>query len=395
MALFSRGAAMLAAILAARFLGFVARMSIVPFFPELMSQYGVGYTEMGTLMTAYLVGYAVAMFPAGLLADRFDSRRLIALGLLVQAITFPATVMAPHWTLAAAARFVMGVGTALLFSPGFKLMIMHLPQRILGLALSMQEVTIALGILFALSGAPLLARWVPFTTQHVAAGVACAVMAAAFLAVKLPPAQREVQAVAAPSLRLLFNRHLMLVAVVFAVSNFAVSGYLSWLPPFVQDGLAWGRDGAAMVSLVQLLADAGSALLVGRLTDRMPRRSFILLGASMATAVGAFLLAVSTGVAPVLAAAVLLGVAIPMTYVPLTAISTGLIAPERVGAAMGLINTLSQVTSALAGAGLGWLVDSTGSFRSIWWAVLAIMALQIPLVLLMRDRRSAGPSAAP
>ncbi len=394
MKLLSRVTLLLGAILVARFLGFAARTSIVPFFPEFMTQYGIGYTQMGILVSAFLAGYAVSLFPCGLLADRFDGRRLIAVGLLVLAITFPATVLAPSWFLAAVARFLMGAGSALLFSPALKLIVLYLPQRILGLALSLQEITIALGMLFALVGGPLLAPWLPYTTLHMMLGAVCAVIGVGFLCLRLPPLQQVRHQARRPPLRQLFNRDLILVGVVFSLTNAVVSGYLNWLPAFVQNALNWGRDGAALVSFVLLAADAALALVAGRLTDQPHQRSRLVAATATGIALACATMALFNARLPILAASAVLGVAIPMAFVPLQTIIADAAGPERVGAALGLFNAGNQISGALAGSLLGWLIDVSGSFRIIWWVCLGLMVLQIPLILNMRAGGTATPAAA-
>ena len=53
------------------FVMFVARSGMSMCGPALMQEYGWSAMQFGWVSTAFFIGYAVTMLPAGLLADRF------------------------------------------------------------------------------------------------------------------------------------------------------------------------------------------------------------------------------------------------------------------------------------------------------------------------------------
>ncbi|WDB89373.1 MFS transporter [Escherichia albertii] len=58
------------------FVMFVARSGMSMCGPALMQEYGWTAIEFGWVSTAFFIGYAITMLPAGLLADRFGGALL-------------------------------------------------------------------------------------------------------------------------------------------------------------------------------------------------------------------------------------------------------------------------------------------------------------------------------
>jgi predicted MFS family arabinose efflux permease len=82
--------------------------------PLMITDLNVGYTELGTLIGAYLLpGVAVAL-PGGWLAGRFGDRRIVLAGLALMTLGGVVTGVAGSFGLALAGRLVAGSGAVLL-----------------------------------------------------------------------------------------------------------------------------------------------------------------------------------------------------------------------------------------------------------------------------------------
>ena len=57
------------------------RMGVTPLFGELRDRFSTDYAGVGTLFSAYVMGYAICQTIIGLIGDRFDARRLLLAGL--------------------------------------------------------------------------------------------------------------------------------------------------------------------------------------------------------------------------------------------------------------------------------------------------------------------------
>jgi MFS transporter, ACS family, glucarate transporter len=87
---------------------------------QIRSQFGINNTQLGWLISAFLIGYAVFQIPAGLLARRFGPRRVMTLAVLGWALFSALTGLVPSRLPGALAmlvlvRFALGAAEAVLF----------------------------------------------------------------------------------------------------------------------------------------------------------------------------------------------------------------------------------------------------------------------------------------
>lgn len=59
-----------------------------PLFPVLTEVYGVGFTELGLVISAYSLATGLVQAPVGFLVDRYGARALLVTGLLLQSLAF-------------------------------------------------------------------------------------------------------------------------------------------------------------------------------------------------------------------------------------------------------------------------------------------------------------------
>ncbi len=63
-------------LMAATSAGYVCRVAVTVVAPNMMSEFGLTQTQMGTVFSAFLVGYTFFQVPSGGLADRMSARRI-------------------------------------------------------------------------------------------------------------------------------------------------------------------------------------------------------------------------------------------------------------------------------------------------------------------------------
>src|ERR1041385_9537662 len=72
----SAGIGLVLLLTAAASAGYVCRVAITVVAPGIMSDFGLTQTQMGTVFSAFLVGYTAFQVPSGGLADRVSARRI-------------------------------------------------------------------------------------------------------------------------------------------------------------------------------------------------------------------------------------------------------------------------------------------------------------------------------
>ena len=97
-------------------LNYVDRATLAIGGSSIREELGLSIGEMGLLLSAFLWAYAFCQLPGGVLIDRFGPRRLLGAGLFLWSIAQVAAGMATSVVQFAAARMVLGVGEAPMFS---------------------------------------------------------------------------------------------------------------------------------------------------------------------------------------------------------------------------------------------------------------------------------------
>jgi MFS family permease len=90
----------------------LARFGFTSILPAMQQGLGLTNTQTGQLQTLNLLGYLLAVVPAGLLAARFGPRAVIAVSLFIVSLAMVLTGLVPAFGSACLGRFLAGVGGA-------------------------------------------------------------------------------------------------------------------------------------------------------------------------------------------------------------------------------------------------------------------------------------------
>lgn len=107
--------------------------------PVLKVDLGISDVQLGTIFTAFLIGYAFTQPIAGRLADRFGAYRIIAIGLvwwsvLTALIAMVSTSMAGAFGMMIVLRLMLGVGESVIYPASNRLVANWVPSAERGLA---------------------------------------------------------------------------------------------------------------------------------------------------------------------------------------------------------------------------------------------------------------------
>lgn len=376
-----------------RYMAFVTRLGIVPFYPELMERFGVSYTGAGALFTAFFVGYAGAMIPAGMLADRRPPLGQMTGGLVLMAAAGAVLPFGRSFPLALAARVLQGVGVALTISAVFKVVAAVFPRTLRGRAVAIMEQATGLGMLTALTVLPALAQWLDSRVLLALQPALCLAALAPVPVVARRAAldgQDAAPAGPLPPVRHFLNRDLIWLTLTSTLGLIAANGVLGWIPTYLTDGLGQSRAAAGLVTGLVLAGQLLGVYPAGIVSDRMGRRMPVLYAGTAAMALSLAALLVVRGAA-LYATALALGVALAWAVTPMMMLTAEVFGPSRAGLMSSITVASSQVFSGFSGVLFGWLLDLTGTFGSLWLTAAGLAGLR--LLTLARIRERAAPAA--
>lgn len=272
-----QGAFRLVAVVASlNVLSFVDRQLVVALAPLLIADLGLSRAQIGLLVgVSFMSLYAVGTLVIGVLADRWNRPRLIALGLAVWSSATALTATASGMSSLAAWRSLVGIGEAALPATALAMVGDRVPPRHLGLASGVfyAGVPVGFALSFALSG--LLGPWLGWRACFVSLGALGVLGTLLMLRVEDPP--RRGGAPAAADWRGAWSdvagRPLVLLltaaGVLLVYSSAASQHTITWLVE--ERGFPYAR--AALLSgVVTLVAGLAGNLGIGALTDRAHRR---------------------------------------------------------------------------------------------------------------------------
>lgn len=376
-------------IASGRFISFIARMNVVPFYPELMAKYDVGYTEIGALFSAFFVGYSLSLLPAGIMADRFSAMWQVIIGLLVLGISGVGTAFAPTFTHILVARGIQGFTVALVYTAILKLVASSFNREIRGKAVGLMEIATGLGMYTALTIFPILGGWVDYHWLLLSVPGLCAL--ALFLA---PAARRSHSGAAKPpeakqSLRSVLSWDIFYITVTKLLALFAINGALGWISTHLVEVVGFSRGTAGLITGFVLISQMAAVFPAGWLSDRLGRRlPLVHIGSVLLTS--AFIILLFARGYWVFPAVIMIGIGMAWGIAPLTVLVTEQFGSQHAGKISAFTIAIAQAGSGLAGVFFGWVLDVSGSFNVVWIVAAALSALRLLTASMIKERNVRG-----
>ena len=361
------------------------RIGPITLVEELRDRYGADYAGVGNVIGAYTLAYGFSQLAAGLLTDRFGSRRLMLLGLALGGAGSAAFAVTENHSVAILARLLMGVAGGCLYTPTIAYLFAAFPAARRGRAMGFAEAGVGTGQLAALLGFPALFAVVGLTAAFLALPVAAAVLivVVTFGLRSARPAARAGPA----SIRGLARERdfwLLLIGVAFA-GMLAQTTVLSWMPTYLRQVHGFGVVSAGLSTGIVVTGLTLFSPVFGILSDRLTARRPVLLIGCVLAVVG-FTVLLLTGQPWVAVGAALLVSASMAATIPMQVIY----ASERFrtvgpGTAIGLVNTGSQIAASLGGPLYGTFLDRGLGFGAVWGMAIALGLLRVLAVLGLRE----------
>ena len=369
--------------------------------PRMMRDFGISPTAMGTVYSAFILGYALFMIPGGHLADRIGGRRTLALmgfgsaaftGLTVLAGTSAVSGWIGMVAVLVAIRFGLGAVTAPLYPACARVTRNWIPfvfhARAQGLIIAGSSLGAAVSPVFFTW---LLGRF-EWRTPFLLAAMAPAILAAVWLwfAQDVPPGQPKASKASnerresAPWLALFADRNLMLLTYAYGALGYFQYIFFYWMYYYFGQVLHLGESASARYTAILFLVEGTIMPLGGLASDRLTRaygpqtgRRWVPIAGLSFGAIFACAGTVSGGLIAVACFSLAFGLA-ACCEGPFWATVTEM-AGEHVGSASSILNAGAQVggffapmlTPIIAGR-LGW---SWGFYAGVLVVCSGIVAL--------------------
>ena len=366
---------------------------IALFLPLIREDLGMSFAQAGLLSAVSTFTYALGQIPAGVLADRFGSKRLFFLGILGSTLLSFNFGTLHTYSGAIANQVASGAFRALIFAPGLTLVASWFPSNRRATAMGVYVIGGVSGnILLSLVG-PLLAvryGWRPTFMGFALLGVCIAFV---YLALgREKPAKAARHTVGILDALELFRYPIMWVCAGIQFIRFGVTtSFNFWLPSLLVSDRGLSLEAAGLVTAMGAVLTASANPLGGYVSDRL-RNPPLVIGASLAV------LACTSGLLVVIDSIPLLVLVIAVNSIflqfyfgPLFSVPMEVLGPRVAGMSAGFCNMFANFGALTFAYALGVVKDTSGAFKWGFIATGAVCVLGVALAALLARMRQSSP----
>jgi predicted MFS family arabinose efflux permease len=401
----------------ANLVSYAARNALFAVYPDLAVRFGIDDSEIGLLQTVFMIPHAAATLGFGWAGDRFDRRKVIAVGLVIAGIAGALGAVGESYLGLAASRALVGFGTAAIVPCANSI----LGQIFDGPAKASRMAIFNLGLFLGGVAGFATGMALGFPLVVVVLGVPSIALALAIITIAIPEPQGSSEPAPNTSghfaqmagnfvgdakklFRIPTLRWLLVSATAMA---FAAGGYNAWLKEFlVRDkGLSDGE--ATTLLMLSLCGGLTGIILGGRISDAFRKRAdagrlwTMVIGMAMTAPCATIAILMPKGLG-LTAAGILTLFFISWYHAPMAATVDDLAPRGLAVTAQGLvIFTMHMIGTAPSSWIVGEVSERTSLHDAMWVPTGALLVAALCMAMATRsfardrDRARGGSPAAP
>lgn len=362
-------------------------IAITPLVSEIQGEFNISLAQLGLLTTMVSVAKVIAPLLTGFLAVRIGLKKTILIGSLCICAAALAP-LSPSFYAFLGARFVFGVGGAVVVTLLGPMVMQWFPKGELPMVNAFNNVAVNTGIAITYFLTPVLAAplgWRGVLGVYGAMSVML-MLAWAVFGRDIPKAPATEAVAAAVETKTIGYadvwkmKETWIIALSFAGPLALYLAFNTWLPKHYIEAFGMDKTTASYYTGLFNLIGIPTAIIVGFLTKKLGLRRPFIIGAGLLMGFAAFGMFLSPNPLVIGVSAVLLGIALFTYTAPLFTIPMELpgMTPQHVSLMMGTVFSVAYFFSSFSPVVVGWMHDASGSFvagLSIWAAFSWILAI--------------------
>ena len=360
------------------------QFKVPPVMPLLMEAFGASAAQAGLLMSLFAITGLLLAIPAGFIFQKLGYRLTGIIAILSLVIGAGWGALSRGFDIMLASRFIEGAGMSLMSVVAPAVIALWFSPKTRGKAMGIWAVWVPLGSTIMFLLAPALAgRWNWPGVWWFGCFYAVLVGFLYLRFLKSNPGQPSERKGKDSSsklpnqglARVLSNRDLWLISLLFACFNFVFIALITWAPTFLQQarGISLARA-AFLVSLTSILSIIACPTS-GWVSDRTGTRKWVTV-IPMVFMAPLFPLFFSAGETGFLALAVLVGFIGGFVPTGVFAGAVEAVGDERFGGmAMAVIQIGQNAGMLLGPLVMGWVIESGGGWQTAFWVLAPVSIL--------------------
>ncbi len=360
---------------------FVTRFAWPPLIPVIVPALGMKMTQAGAFMSAFYFGYVVTQIPAGVLADRFGVRLILAISLIMEGFsTFGMGYMQGYdtgfWL-----RAVTGLGAGAVFAACSRALMEWFPAKERGIAFGIMLAAPSGGIVLSNYIVPALNQAFGWQGAFKFIGVATVLLGIAIYFLVRTTDEPKGEKSMLGGFKVVFgNRDILLTAAAGFCLMWVELGTATWANAYIKK-LGFSLADAGLVMILYGIGGVIAPMVSGYLSDRMGNRKKLLILSYVAIIPLTVYFGYQTTLSMLCAVGFAFGFCSYMANPQLTILISEFAGKEWAATANGISNFIFQLASMIGPVILGFSIDATGSFNTVWWMMAAGPLVGILLLL--------------
>lgn len=367
---------------------FVTRFTWPPLISTVAPVLNLNMAQAGSYMSAFYIGYLVTQIPAGIIADKFGARVVLAVSLILEGISTSSLSLIGNYESGFMLRIVAGLGAGAVYASAARALVEWFPVKERGRAFGMLMVAPSAGILISNFLAPTLNQLLGWQGAFMSVGTitfGAGVLVALFM--RSNAAAENEKGSLVTGFRFIFkHKNLMLTCAAGFCLMWVELAIATWANAYIKS-IGFTVKEAGTVMMWYGLGGVLSPIMAGFLSDQLNNRRIIIL-VSLAFTIP---LTIWFGYETSLTALYILSfagafaayLANPMLNV-MVANYAGV---QWAATASGVANFLYQIASLISPFILGLVIDWTGNFSWVWWIMALGPAVGFILMLIIREEQ--------
>jgi MFS transporter, ACS family, hexuronate transporter len=360
---------------------FFVRFTWPPLIPVVVPVLGMKMTQAGAYMSAFYLGYIITQIPAGILADRFGVRVILALSLIIEGISTFGMGYITTYDSGFALRVITGLGAGAVYSACARSLMEWFPAQERGTAFGIMLGAPSAGIVLSSVIVPPLNTAIGWAGAFKLVGIATILVGIAIFLLVRSSEQTKGGGSMFGGFRIVFgSRDLILTALAGFCLMWVELGTATWAIAHVKK-LGHSLGAAGSVMMFYGIGGLISPAISGYVSDRIGHRKWILIVALLIIAPMTVVFGYQTDLTMLCVMGFLFGFCSYLANPHLTILISEFAGKQWAATANGASNVIFQIASMIGPAVMGWSIDTTGSFSAVWWVMAAGPLVGILLML--------------
>lgn len=370
------------ALLAASFLfTFITRFAWPPLIPVVVPILNMKMAQAGAFMTAFYIGYVITQMPAGILADRFGVRLILAFSLLLEgAATFVMAYM-NSFDFGFALRLITGLGAGAVYAACARGIMEWFPARERGTAFGILLAAPSGGIVLSNYIVPALNSVIGWQGAFQVVGAfTVAVAVLVYLLVRTTDNIQSSGSMFAGFKVIFGSRDLILTALAGFCLMWVELGTATWANSYVKE-LGYSVKIAGLVLIFYGVGGIIGPLVSGYISDKLGSRKKLLIISYALIIPITIIFGYQTSISMLYLMGFIFGFCSYLANPHLTVLVSEFAGKQWAATANGTSNFIFQFASMIGPLVMGFSLDLTGNFHTVWWIMAAGPLLGILLLL--------------